>query len=153
TGHKEVFPQSKNGIACLAYSADGEWLASGAGDGTVRVWAKPRVGLRHVFQGHTERVTAVAFSPDGAWLVSGAADNTLRIYATKAGKDGTPKGEPQTSLAGMALSPDRKLVVTLDSPGGRLGLWDARTGKPTSPLVDAPANAAAAAFTPDGRTL
>jgi WD40 repeat protein len=158
-GHKEVWPQSKNGIAALAYSPDGVWIVSGAGDSTVRVWPRPNPGARakpgavYTFQEHTERVTAVAWSPDGAWIVSGAADNTVHIYDPKQGGEVSVKRQPPAPLAGMALSPDGKFVVTLDSPDGRLSLWDARTGKPADLPTELPRKAAAAAFTPDGKTL
>ena len=59
----------------------------------------------------------------------------------------------RTPLAGMALSPDGKYVVTLDAPLGRLGLWDAHTGKPVTTFADLPAKAGAAAFTPDSKML
>jgi len=157
-GHKEVWPQSKNGITGLAFAPDGDWFISGAGDATVRVWPRgnpgnTRPGAVDTFQEHTERVTAVAWSPDGAWIVSGAADNTVRIYDPNKGVEVSAKRQPQAPLAGMALSPDGKYVVTLESPEGRLSLWDARTGKPASMPAELPRKAAAAAFTPDSKTL
>jgi WD40 repeat protein len=158
-GHKEVWPQGKNGVAALAFSPNIDWFVSGAGDATVRVWPRanpggnPKIVPVYTFQEHTERVTAVAWSPDRAWIVSGAADNTVHIYDVDKGVDVSAKRQPLAPLAGMALSPDGKHVVTLESPEGRLSLWDARTGKPAGLPTELPRKVAAAAFTPDGETL
>jgi WD40 repeat protein len=158
-GHKEVWPQSKNGITGLAYTPDGDWIVSGAGDGTARAWPRPvpgargKVGPQHTFQDHADRVTAVALSPDGAWLVTGSADNTVRIYDTKKWQDVTEQRPPQSPLTGMGLSPDGKLLAALNFPDGHLSLWDALTGKPATLPAELPRKATAAAFTPDGNTL
>ncbi len=53
----------------------------------------------------------------------------------------------------MALSPDGKVVVTLDAPLGRIALWDTHTGRDTEPPPDLPKRAAGAVFSPDGETL
>jgi WD40 repeat protein len=155
TGHKEVWPQSKNGISCVAFPADGDWFVSGAGDGTVRVWSSQVNTKRqvHCFEGHTDRVTAVAFSPDVRHVVSAAADNTVRVWDLTKEAEESPKHGPLAPLAGTALSPDGKYVVTLDGAGGRVGVWDARTGKVADLLDGPPAKASAAGFMPDGKTL
>ena len=156
TARESVMPLSKNGVACMAYSAKGAWLASGGGDGKVCVWQRQALpgatAPAHIFSGHADRVTAVAFSPDDRWLISGAADNTIRVYDTKQWKEVAPLA-PEAPLAGLALSPDGKLVATVDAPQNRLALWDARTGKQATPIEAQPQVASAAAFAPDGKTL
>ncbi len=85
-GGKEVWPQSKNGIAGLAFSADNTFLASGAGDGTARVResvaAHQPNSRSNILEDHTDRVTAVAFSPDGTRVVSAADNSVLRVFDT-----------------------------------------------------------------------
>jgi len=77
---KSVFTQHFGSILAVAFSPNGEWLATGDVNGEVRVWrivdGKQMVTLR----GHTAWIRSVAFSPDGPILVSGSEDQTIRIW-------------------------------------------------------------------------
>src|SRR5260221_9066949 len=54
----------------VAFSSDGERLASGGADSTVRVWDATTGQELATFRGHTGYVWSVAFSPDGNRLAS-----------------------------------------------------------------------------------
>jgi serine/threonine protein kinase len=64
----------------VAFSADGQWLVSGGGDGSVRVWRVADGAEVHCLRGHAGAVRAVAFGPDGRVVFSGGADGTLRRW-------------------------------------------------------------------------
>lgn len=67
-------------VSAVAWSPNGNILASCGRDGTVRLW-NPNSGINYaVLRGHTERVESVAFSPDGKTLASGGQDRTIRIW-------------------------------------------------------------------------
>jgi WD40 repeat protein len=69
-------------VTAVAYSRDGQHLASAGSDGTVRIW-DPNIGtaIRTLtLTGHTDPVTAVAYSPDGRHLASASFDRTVRIW-------------------------------------------------------------------------
>src|SRR4029077_15798380 len=63
----------------LAFSRDGERLASASHDGTVRIWNVSPGETLQVLRGHTGPVHGVAWSPDGKQVVSGSLDKTARI--------------------------------------------------------------------------
>jgi WD40 repeat protein len=58
----------------VAFSADGQYLASASVDRTVKLWDVNTGRELHTLRGHRERVLAVAFSPDGNCLATGGMD-------------------------------------------------------------------------------
>lgn len=77
-GHSE-------GVVEVAFSPDGEQIASASRDGTVRIWKVEGGAVQQVLEGHTDQVTSVAFSPDGSLLASGSNDGTVRLWRVSDG--------------------------------------------------------------------
>ncbi len=70
-----------NGVASVAYSPDGNYLASGSQDKTVKLWSCS-AGYREIttLRGHKNYVCCVAFSKDNIYLASGSEDNTVKLW-------------------------------------------------------------------------
>ena len=78
-GHEE-------GVTCISYSPDRQYVTSGSYDSTIRIWdAKTGAAIGEPLEGHTWSVTSVAYSPDGRHIVSGSHDSTIRIWDAKTG--------------------------------------------------------------------
>ncbi|MYA70851.1 hypothetical protein F4Y19_12330, partial [Candidatus Poribacteria bacterium] len=56
------------GMHSMALSPDGDILASGSEDTTIRLWDMQTGAHKKTLNGHTHRVYSVAFSPDGKTL-------------------------------------------------------------------------------------
>ena len=63
----------------IAYSPDGQWVASGSYDHTLRVW-EAATGREVARMKHEHSVHAVAFSSDGRWVASGGEDNVVQVW-------------------------------------------------------------------------
>jgi ribosome assembly protein 4 len=58
-------------VVAALFSPDGRYLASGAGDNTVRLWDISTETPRHECKVHRQYVLALAWAPDGKRLASG----------------------------------------------------------------------------------
>ena len=65
----------------VAFSPNGQTLASGSYDRTSRLWQIDTGNLLGNFVGHTKPVWTVAFSPDGQTLASGSGDETIKLWS------------------------------------------------------------------------
>ena len=72
-------------VNSVSFSPDGQTLASGSRDKTIRLWDADTGTHLDTLTGHTGSVNSVAFSPDGQTLVSGSWDRTVRLWDADTG--------------------------------------------------------------------
>ncbi|WP_309715946.1 WD40 repeat domain-containing protein [Armatimonas sp.] len=75
-----VLKGHRGGLDSIAFSPDGERLASGSTDKTARVWQVKTGKTLQVLPGFQGSVFAVAFSPDGKRIAAGGYDGSVQVW-------------------------------------------------------------------------
>jgi WD40 repeat protein len=73
-------------IESLAYSSNGQTLASASTDRRIMLWNPTSGQQLRVITGHTNVVRSVTFSPDGQLIASASWDLTVRIWDANSGE-------------------------------------------------------------------
>ena len=74
-------------VTAVAFSPDGQLLATGSNDNTVKLWHVQTGELLHTLTGHSWSVAALQFSSDSQHLFSGSWDQTIKVWQAKTGEE------------------------------------------------------------------
>ena len=112
-------------VSSVAYSPTGDMLASGAEDGTVKLWSTKTGQEIVTFKGHGKRVYSVAFSPVGDAIASGADDGTVRLWSIEAEREIITFERPKGRVWWTGFSPTGDTIALV--AGGTGKLWSIKT--------------------------
>ncbi len=138
-------------VRCLAYHPDGQLLASGGDDRSIKLWDITTSQEKKTLICHDDCVRAIAFSPDGKQLVSAAWDDTVRRWHLSHKKQSKKLERCIGGAWSVAYSPDGTLVS--GDGGGFVCIYlSPSLENPDTRLIhDGPVNAIA--FDPLGKWL
>jgi WD40 repeat protein/serine/threonine protein kinase len=153
-----VVIRGRKAVYGVAFSADGERLASAGADGAVRVRNRKTGENREFDNAHGEFACCVAFHPHGDHLASVGADRRVKVRDLTADPprvvferecDAVPAYGTAYSAAFSPLDPDHLAVGF----AGTVTVWNWRTEKPVHTFAGHETDRISLAFSPDGRHL
>ena len=98
-------------VTSVAFSPDGELLASADANGMVNVWRVRDGALLYSLEAHARAVTDVTFSPDGRNLVSGGKDGFVKLWLAKSGAFIQNIVEDPGLVKSMIYSPNGEMLA------------------------------------------
>ena len=118
-------------IWSVAFSPDGQRIATASDDGTARVWEAASGKELVKFKGHTASIRSVAFSPDGQRTVTGSYDQTAKVWEAASGHELLTLKGHTGFINSVAFSPDGQRIVT-GSKDATAKVWEAASGQGTA---------------------
>jgi WD40 repeat protein/serine/threonine protein kinase len=145
------------GVCHVAFSPDGQLLASADHDGQVAWWDTMTGEMAGVCRGHKGEANWVCFSPDGCQLASAGDDGTVRLWDVASRKQvrvfGTANGRAHAgeAVAVVFLADGSRLASGGDDKV--IKLWDVKTGERLYELRGHTGRIECLALSPDAKTL
>lgn len=141
-------------ITSLAFSPNGEILASASADGTVQLWDMTSNQHVQTLQlPNRSDFVPIAFSPDSKLLAAGAADGSISLWDVETGQlTGDPLEAHTDGILSLAFSP--KGILASSGFDNTIILWDTATRQPIGdPLTGHTDAVTSLAFNLDGTVL
>ena len=135
----------------VAFSPDGEIIATADAGGTLRLWDFASRSPRAVMSAHRGAIYRLAFHPGGTMIATASIDGSVRVWATASGR---PLATLQHAgpIYGIAFNPDGTRLATA-CRDNTIRLWDTRYFQKVADLRGHQAYVHAVAFSADGTRL
>jgi WD40 repeat protein len=146
------YPGMLSAVNSIAIHRDGNILASGHDDKTIRQWDLNNKKQLYTFAGHSQAVKSVAFSPDGKILATASDDKTIKLWNVNTFEEIRTLFGHTHAVKSLAFSPDGELLAS-GSWDKTVKLWDVKTGEEICMLTGHQLQVSAVAFSPDGQLL
>ena len=148
----------------IAYSPDGQFLASAGMDCLVHIWNSHTGKEVQSLKGHRNWIRDLAFSPDGQFLFTASGgtqvdgqpkpgdDHTIRVWSVSSGKEIECFEGHVEPVINIAISTDGKQIAS-GSTDSTVRVWNVESGEESSRFDFDHGFPSAMAFYPDSRNL
>lgn len=139
-------------VTALAWSPDGQWIASGSEDQTAHVWRAMSGQPLCIYTGHAGRIWSVAWSQDGQRIVSASDDGTVQVWSASQGQHLLTYANHTDVVTSAAWSPDGRWIA---SSGAEplVHVWDTHSGQCLDLYLSHTDWVRSVAWSPDGQRI
>lgn len=138
----------------LAFSQDGQYIATGGEDGKVKVWNAGSGYCFVTFTEHSASISAVEFAKQGQIMFSASLDGTVRAYDLVRYRNFRTFTSPTpVQFSSLAVDPSGEVVCAGSQDNFEIYMWSVQTGKLLDILTGHEAPVASLAFSPSGSQL
>ncbi len=146
-------------ITAAAFSPDGDWIAFGSGDNTVRLWNLQERTL-HSLGSPGEQVNSIAFNPDGRFLAFNTS-HSVQVWHANSGEQifhvsrKNPISWPNAAGDLVVFSPDGNSLASggWGNQGTDIQIWQWETGIKSDTLKGHTDLISSLVYASDGSTL
>ena len=148
---QKTLPGHLGDVYYVAYSPEGDVLASGDSEGNIRLWNPDTGQLLRTW--HADKLDGLTFSADGSILANGGRDDSnVKVWNPDTGERLHVLEPDVDDVFDVAFSPNEHILASVG--WGGIDLWDASTGELVRSFPrDTGRFYLSVAFSPDGRTL
>lgn len=142
----------QNIVNTLSISHDGQFIATGADDGTVKLWkySEDKIINHRELKAHKTGVLVVKFSPDNSHIVTIGEDNTVKLW-TEQGDNWNGTQLPITQATVADFSPDGKLIA-IGGNNSIVSIWNL-SGEQRAEFKGNWQKTVSLSFTPNGEEI
>ena len=157
--------EQSGSVVAVAVSPDGKFIASGAGDTTIKIWDRASGAEVCTLVGHTDYISALVFTNDSKQLISASRDDTLKAWDIAAAKEMPRLALQQQNwtlgnAAPLLCIPAGKNKLLVWEPGRqdsqkvtKINVFDPATGMKHFDFTDNNRQVQALSFSADGKTM
>ncbi|KFY05657.1 hypothetical protein V492_08376 [Pseudogymnoascus sp. VKM F-4246] len=146
-------------ISSVTIAPNGNMLASGSYDHTIRLWDVATGVTLHVLTGHKYAVREVTFSPNSKVVASSSYDDTVRLWDTATGI-ALQTLDQKATIHSMTFSPNGNVLASSSGAHTTYGpmdhmvqLWDVATGTLLQKLRGHKEIIYSISYSPDGNVV
>ena len=137
-------------VLAVAFSPDGQFLATGDESGQVNIWNIQRRSIAAQLESDSAAIYTVKFSPDGEILAGAGYDGNVNLWEVQSWELlGTLNAH--ATVHTISFSPDSSILASTGYES--VNLWKVESGEKIVTLAEHRGWVNAVAFSPDGGTL